>query len=49
MIFIVNPTDTVELLFDRLSSYNEPPSMTEVVRIHEELGLKIVGPPLLTD
>lgn len=46
MIFMVNPSGNVELLFERLSSYQEMPSIEEVVRVHEELGLKIVGPPL---
>lgn len=49
MIFMVNPTGNVELLFERLSSYQEMPSIEEVVRVHEELGLKIVGPPLTQD
>ena len=48
MLFMVNPTGTVELLFERLSSYQEMPSMEEVVSVHEEFGLKILGPPLLT-
>lgn len=49
MIFMVNATGNVELLFERLSSYHEMPSIEEVVRVHEELGLKIVGPPLTQD
>lgn len=46
MIFMVNPTGKVEVLFERLSSYQEMPSIDEVVRVHEEFGLQIVGPPL---
>lgn len=49
MIFMVNLSGNVELLFERLSSYQEMPSIEEVVKVHEELGLKIVGPPLTQD
>jgi len=46
LLFTISPTDTVEILFERLSSYSEMPSVEEVVRVHEELGLQIMGPPL---
>lgn len=46
MLFMVNPTGQVEVLFDRLSAYAIPPSVEEVVALHEELGLKILGGPL---
>ena len=46
MLFMVNPTGTVEQLFEGLSSYQERPSMEEVVRLNESLGLKIVGSPI---
>ena len=46
MLFMVNPTGNVEMLFERLSSFQEMPSIDEVVRVHEEFGFKIVGPPL---
>ncbi|QHV95696.1 cupin domain-containing protein [Spirosoma endbachense] len=46
MLFMVNPTDKVEILFERLSAYPTPPSVDEVVALHEELGLKILGGPL---
>lgn len=47
MLFMVNPSGTIELLFEKLSAFKEKPSIEEIVRIHEELGLKIVGPPLV--
>ena len=46
MLFMVNPTGNVEVVFERLHAYPEPPSIEEVVRLHEELGFKILGPPL---
>ncbi|MDQ6812597.1 MAG: cupin domain-containing protein [Bacteroidota bacterium] len=46
MLFTVNPTGNVEKIFEKLDSYKEMPSIEEIVRVHEELGLKIVGPPL---
>ncbi len=46
MLFVVSPTDNVEILFSRLNAYPFPPAVEEVVRLHEELGLKIVGPPI---
>ena len=46
MVFMVNPTGNVELVFERLSALPADPSIEQVVRIHEELGLQIVGPPL---
>lgn len=49
LLFMVNPAGTVEVLFERLSSYPAMPSIEEVVRLHEELGLKILGPPLSND
>jgi quercetin 2,3-dioxygenase len=46
MLFMVNPTGTIEQLFEGLSSYQERPSIEEIVRLHESFGLKIVGPPI---
>lgn len=46
MLFALNPTGNVEKIFEKLDSYTEMPSIEEIVRVHEELGLKIVGPPL---
>lgn len=46
MLFTVNPSGNVEALFERLDSYKAMPSIEEIVRVHEELGLKILGPPL---
>jgi quercetin 2,3-dioxygenase len=46
MLFMVNPSANIELLFEKLTAYKERPSIEEIVRLHEELGLKIVGPPL---
>ena len=46
MLFTVNPSGNVEALFEKLDSYKTMPSIEEIVRVHEELGLKIVGPPL---
>lgn len=43
---MVNPTGNVELLFERLSSYQQMPSVEEIVSVHAALGLTIVGPPL---
>jgi quercetin 2,3-dioxygenase len=46
MLFMVNPTGPIEQLFEKLSSYKDRPSVEELVGLHENLGLKIVGPPL---
>lgn len=46
ILFTVNPSAPVEELFQKLDSYPEFPPMEEIVRIHEEMGLKIMGPPL---
>lgn len=46
LLFTVNPTGPVEKIFEKLDAYTSMPSVEEVVRIHEELGLKIVGPPI---
>ena len=46
MLFVVNPTGNVEKIFEKLDSFKEMPSMEEVIRVHEELGFKILGPPL---
>ena len=46
LVCIVNPTGNAEKLFEKLSSYKEMPPVEEIARVHEELGLKIVGPPL---
>lgn len=46
MLFMVNPTGTIEQLFEKLSSYKYRPSIEELVGLHENLGLKIVGPPI---
>lgn len=46
MLFAVNPTGNVEKIFEKLHSYKEMPSIEEIVRVHEELGLKIIGPPI---
>ncbi|MFT4016748.1 MAG: cupin domain-containing protein [Agriterribacter sp.] len=46
LLFTVNPTGPVEKIFEKLDAYTSMPSVEEVVRVHEELGLKIVGPPI---
>lgn len=46
MLFMVNPTGNVEKLFEKLSSYQQMPSIEEIVSVHAALGLTIVGPPL---
>lgn len=46
MLFTIKPAGNVEALFKQLDSYKTMPSIEEIVRVHEELGLKIVGPPL---
>lgn len=46
LLFTVNPTGPVEKIFEKLDAYTTMPPVEEVVRVHEELGLKIVGPPL---
>ena len=46
MLFVVNPTINIEKIFEKLDSFKEMPSMEEIIKVHEELGLKIVGPPL---
>lgn len=46
MLFMVNPTGPIERLFEKLNSYQDRPSIEELVGLHENLGLKIVGPPL---
>jgi len=46
MLFTVNPTGNLEKIFEKLDSFKEMPSVEEIVSAHEELGLKIVGPPL---
>jgi quercetin dioxygenase-like cupin family protein len=45
LLFTVCPTDTVETFFERLTAYPEMP-LEEVVRLNEELGMQILGPPL---
>ncbi|WP_428662748.1 cupin domain-containing protein [Runella sp.] len=49
MLFMVNPTGNVEKVFEKLNEFQEMPSIAEVVRVHEELGFKIVGPPLTNE
>jgi quercetin 2,3-dioxygenase len=46
MLFMVNPTGPIEKLFEKLSSYNEMPSIEELAGLHETFGLTIVGPPI---
>ena len=46
MLFSVNLAGNIEKLFEKLDSYKEMPSVDEILRVHEELGLKIVGPQL---
>lgn len=46
MLFAVNPTGNIEKIFEKLDAFKEMPSIEEIVRVHEELGLKILGPPL---
>lgn len=46
MLFIVNPSGNVEKIFAKLDAFKEIPSIEEIVQVHEELGLKILGPPL---
>lgn len=46
MLFALNPTGNVEKIFEKLDAYKEMPLIEEIIRVHEELGLKIVGPPL---
>lgn len=46
LVCILNPAGNVEKLFEKLSLYHEMPPVEEITRVHEELGLKIVGPPL---
>ena len=45
LLFTVCPTDTVETFFERLTAYPEMP-LEEVVRLNEELGMQILGPPM---
>jgi quercetin 2,3-dioxygenase len=49
MLFMVNPTGPIERLFEKLSSYNEVPSIEELVGLHETFGLTIAGPPIKQD
>lgn len=49
MIFMVNPSGNVEVLFKKYSSYREMPSIEELMRISEELGCPIVGPQLINE
>ncbi|MBX2923717.1 MAG: cupin domain-containing protein [Chitinophagaceae bacterium] len=46
LLFTVNPTGPVEKVFEKLDAYTSILSVEEIVRVHEELGLKIVGPPI---
>ena len=46
MLFMVNPTGNVEKLFEKLSSYQQIPSVEDIVSVHAALGLTILGPPL---
>lgn len=46
LLFSVNPGGPVEAIFARLDAFTAPPSVEEVIRVHEELGITILGAPL---
>lgn len=46
LLFTVNASGPVEALFKKLDSYTHMPPIEEIIRVHEEMGLQIVGPPL---
>ncbi len=49
MIFTLTPTGNIEKLFEKYDSYETMPPVDELIRVSEELGFPILGPPVTED
>lgn len=46
LVFTINPSGTIEQVFQRLDRFKEIPPFEKIIRLHDELGVSILGPPL---
>lgn len=46
-VYSVQPAGKLEEMFFRINAFTAPPTEQQLQQVHEESGLKIVGPPLI--